>query len=157
MRCISQGTQRALVCVMQQSCSTQPAVPSCDTKSEDVPPPLMGGQSIGQAYGVGWMLGPQHQWFYSSSPLGQERTACQCRQSLCSPCTQDRGTVAAHTRVGVSGGDRSPLCAACPLCMRAFVWAETALLGSAGTAISRLDGYRLVFAFYLSFALICNF
>lgn len=144
MRCISQGTRHALV-----------RVP--DSQSEGVPPPLMDPQSEGQAHAAGWMLCPQHQWFCASSPLRWGRTACQCLQSLCSPGTRDRGTAATHTTVGGSGGDCSPLHAAVPLCTRAFVSAATALLGSAGTAVSGLDRYRLVFAFCLSLALICNF
>lgn len=135
--------------IMQQSHGAQPADPLCDAKSEDVPPPLTGSQSTGQAYAAGWVLGVQHRWFCSSSPLGRGRSTCQCRQSRCSSCTQDRGTTAVHTTVGGSGGDRSPLRAAFPLCARAFASAATALLG--------IDRCRLVFAFYLSFALICNF
>lgn len=61
-----------------------------------------------------------------------------------------------HTMVGGSGGDHSPHRAAFPLCGRACMSAAAALLGIAGTAASRLDRYRLVFAFYLGFALICN-
>lgn len=118
---------------------------------------LRGGQSAGQAYAAGWMLGPLYQWFCSSSLLGWGCTACQCRQSLCSPCTQARGTAAAHTMVGGSGGECSPLHAAFTVCAKPFVSAATALLGSAGTAVSGLDRYKLVFGFCLSFILICNF
>lgn len=52
--------------------------------------PTSSGWSICRTSGAaGWELVLQHWWCSSSSPLRQVHT-WQCRQCLCSPCTQDR-------------------------------------------------------------------
>lgn len=141
LRHISQGSGYALLHIMQQSWSVQPAVPAYDTKPEDVPPLLMGGQSVGPADAAGWMLGLHTSG--SALPVLSDRAVllASVTRAPVPPHTGQRVRSSVH-HGGWQQKDRNPLCSA-------FLSAATALLGGAGTAVSDFDRYRLMFAFTL--------